>query len=396
MVNKLEAKILNSLIDSYENSKTFLGENKNQQSFKVVVSKLFPKYEDDSEYEIYKEINSTLENLKQKKFIEFKVERSGKIKSAFLIQDSIQIIYDYLKRTPKVQINNQLIEVWDVFKKEQSFLYEPLLKYIDEQTENLLANKNIQFFVGDFTEYMDILVAVKSILENQSEIYIRELSVKLFNNSKRLEEIESSVRSLLYKYGEYDNKDTVLEEHNIIKTPSYVMVKGKGILHCGQEINLTKIEGDVGLSTQTLKSLSFVELNGADVITIENLTNFHKYQSEDELVIYLGGFHNSVKRDFIKLVSKCNPNTKFKHFGDIDAGGFYILEHLINKTGIDFKPYNMDIHVLEKYKKYWIPLTENDKSRLKVFLSKNSSYNEVIEFMLCNNCKLEQESEILE
>ena len=396
MVNKLEAKILNSLIDSYENSKTFLGENKNQQSFKVVVSKIFPKYEDDSEYEIYKEINSTLENLKQKKFIEFKVERSGKIKSAFLIQDSIQIIYDYLKRTPKVQINNQLIEVWDVFKKEQSFLYEPLLKYIDEQTENLLANKNIQFFVGDFTEYMDILVAVKSILENQSEIYIRELSVKLYNNSKRLEEIESSVRSLLYKYGEYDNKDTVLEEHNIIKTPSYVMVKGKGILHCGQEINLTKIEGDIGLSTQTLKSLSFVELNGADVITIENLTNFHKYQSKDELVIYLGGFHNSVKRDFIKLVLKCNPNTKFKHFGDIDAGGFYILEHLINKTGIDFKPYNMDIHVLEKYKKYWIPLTENDKSRLKVFLSKNSNYNEVIEFMLCNNCKLEQESEILE
>ena len=81
---------------------------------------------------------------------------------------------------------------------------------------------------------------------------------------------------------------------------------------------------------------------------------------------------------------------------DIDAGGFYILEHLINKTGIDFKPYNMDIHVLEKYKKYWIPLTENDKTRLKIFLSKNSDYNEVIEFMLCNNCKLEQESEILE
>ena len=388
MVNKIEAKILNSLIDSYENSKTFLGENINQQSFKVVVSKLFPKYEDDSEYEIYKEINSILENLKQKKFIEFKAERSGKVKSVYLIQDSIQIIYDYIKRIPKAQINNQLNEIWDVFKKD--------LKYLDEQTDNLLANKNIQFFVGDFTEYMDILVAVKSILENQSEIYIRELSVKLFNNSKRLEEIESSVRSLLYKYGEYDNKDTVLEEHNIIKTPSYVMVKGKGILHCGQEINLTKIEGDIGLSTQTLKSLSFVELNGADVITIENLTNFHKYQSKDELVIYLGGFHNSVKRDFIKLVSKCNPNTKFKHFGDIDAGGFYILEHLINKTGLDFKPYNMDIHVLEKYKKYWIPLTENDKTRLKIFLSKNSDYNEVIEFMLCNNCKLEQESEILE
>ena len=69
-------------------------------------------------------------------------------------------------------------------------------------------------------EFDDLLNTVKAVLSNQNEIFIRELSVKLFNNSKRLEAIENTVRSLLYKYGEYDDKETVFEEHNIIKTPT--------------------------------------------------------------------------------------------------------------------------------------------------------------------------------
>ena len=151
------------------------------------------------------------------------------------------------------------------------------------------------------------------------------MSVKLFNDSKKLETIESQIRSFLYRYGEYDDKDTVLEEHNILKTPTYVMVKGKGILNFGQTIDLSKIDGDIGLSTKTLNQLCSVDLQGAEVVTIENLTNFHKFQPNNQLVIYLGGFHNSIKRDFIKRVDYCNPGTKFFNFGDIDAGGFYIL-----------------------------------------------------------------------
>lgn len=28
------------------------------------------------------------------------------------------------------------------------------------------------------------------------------------------------------------------------------------------------------------------------------------------------------QRDFLKLVYACHPDTKYRHFGDIDAGGF--------------------------------------------------------------------------
>lgn len=394
MATKIELKVLNELLDLYEKSKTFLGENKNHQTFKISVSKLFPKYDDDSEFELYKEINQNLDLLQKKGFITTKAEKSGKIRSVSLEENAIEQVYEYINRKSKADINKQLTELWDKYKDLQEESFSPLLEYIKEQQSRISTNKIVQFFYENFDDYEDLLNAVKAVLSNQNEIFIRELSVKLFNNSKRLETIENTIRSLLYKYGEYDDKDTVLEEHNIIKTPTYVMVKGKCILHCGQTIDLSKIKGDIGLSTQTLKTLSSVELKGANVITIENLTNFHKYHSENELVIYLGGFHNSIKREFIKLVAKCNSNAVFKHFGDIDAGGFYILEHLKRKTGINFIPHNMDIYTLEKNKDFWIKLTENDKARLSFLAEKSNEYKETIDYMLKNDCKLEQESEI--
>lgn len=392
MATKIESRILNALLDSYEKSRTFIGENKNQQTFKISVAKLFPRYDDDSDFAFYKEINTNLESLKAKELVTYKAERSGKIKTVFLEQDSIPASYKYIKRIPKADINSLLLKLWADYEKTDE-IYSPLLKYIHEQKRHLKENKNVQFFDGELSEYKDILLAAKAILENQNEIFIREFSVKLFNNSKRLEAIESSVRSLLYNYGEYDDKETVFEEHNIIKTPTYVMLKGKGILNLGQKIDLEKIGGDIGLSTQSLRGLVSVELNEASVITIENLTSFHKYQPDNELAIYLGGFHNSVKRDFIKLVYKCNPKAKFKHFGDIDAGGFYILEHLKNKTGINFEPFNMDIETLEKNKAHWIALTANDRKRLCNLAEKFPYYKKTVEYMIKNNCKLEQEGE---
>ncbi len=397
-MNKIKSKILNTLIDLYEKSKTFTGDNKVRQSFSIRVSKLFPKYDDDSAFDFYTELNQVCTMLEEKNLVTLQKERSGKIRIVTLNLDCLDVCYAETSRTSKSDLNSKLKEIWqkyeDISGSPES--NEPLHLYIEEQRERLRQNKSVQFFSGDFADYADyadLLLAVKEVLSNEEEIFIRELSVKLFNNSKHLEEIESPVRSLLYKYGEYDDKETVLEEHNIIKTPTYVMVKGCGLLvFAEQKIDLEKISGDIALSTQTLKSLCSVELKGASVITIENLTSFHKYKATNELVIYLGGFHNSVKRDFIKLVERANPGTIFKHFGDIDAGGFYILEHLKSKTGINFLPHNMDVETLDANKENWISLSENDRTRLDSLSEKSNSYADVIEFMLKHNCKLEQET----
>ncbi|MFA7139221.1 MAG: Wadjet anti-phage system protein JetD domain-containing protein, partial [Bacteroidales bacterium] len=122
----------------------------------------------------------------------------------------------------------------------------------------------------------------------------------------------------------------------------------------------------------------------------ENLTSFHTFNEPNMFTIYLGGYHNKIRREFIKKMYEKNPNISYLHFGDIDAGGFYILEHLRRETGVDFKPYKMDIETIKSYKGYTKKLTENDRIRLNRLL--DSKYSNVIEFMLENNCKLEQES----
>ena len=67
-----------------------------------------------------------------------------------------------------------------------------------------------------------------------------------------------------------------------------------------------------------------------------------------------------MRRDFLIKVYRSEPNKQYFHFGDIDAGGFYIFGDLCEKTGIPFQPFSMDIDTLYFYKSYWKELTKND------------------------------------
>lgn len=71
------------------------------------------------------------------------------------------------------------------------------------------------------------------------------------------------------------------------------------------------------------------------------------------------------------------------------------MNHLRNKTNIEFRPYMMSITELEKFRNNCKALTSNDKTRLikmeiePAFLE----FKQTILFMLKNNIKLEQEAE---
>ena len=69
--------------------------------------------------------------------------------------------------------------------------------------------------------------------------------------------------------------------------------------------------------------------------------------------------------NFIRKVFTENASKLYMHFGDIDAGGLYILKHLRNRTGIEFVPMYMDVETLKKYDSCVKPLTKEDLARLK-------------------------------
>ena len=99
---------------------------------------------------------------------------------------------------------------------------------------------------------------------------------------------------------------------------------------------------------------------------------------------------NQLKQRFLKKIAENNSGVSWFHFGDIDPDGYYILKNLVEKTGIAFVPLYMDVQQLINCKQYCKPLEKNDIVKANSLL-KFHFYDEVMEFMLANNCKLEQE-----
>lgn len=127
-------------------------------------------------------------------------------------------------------------------------------------------------------------------------------------------------------------------------------------------------------------------------MTIENKTAYYRYNKLGTVTVFISGYANRFVRDFLKLIKRDNPTTDFYHFGDIDAGGFYIHRNLCQITGIDFKLFSMSIGELQNpaYATCLHALTEVDRTRLEM-LKENITYREVVEYMLVQGVKLEQE-----
>ena len=127
-------------------------------------------------------------------------------------------------------------------------------------------------------------------------------------------------------------------------------------------------------------------------MTVENYTAWMRMDRPETAMFYLGGYTTRKQRDFFKKVYADNPWAGYFHFGDIDAGGFYIYEHLCRITGIPFKSYLMTVDVLKnpRYQSCHNPLSEQDRLRLKA-LRKEKAFEEIIAYMLEPNVKLEQE-----
>lgn len=388
MSNIYEKKILNSLVDKYEASRSFIGNNKVNQRFKVCISKMFIEYTDHSKFEIFRDVNESIEVLKRKGYISAKMDSRKVYENVFLSLDNLSEIYMYLKRKPKKDIHKRL----KLLLLEHMNDNEILSEYCKEQLDRIANNRSVEYFNNDFQEFESILLAVKEVMLVETEQFIREFSIRIFKDSKFFQTIQTKVENLLYEYGDFPEKDKILPSFNLVKTPTYVNYKGAGkIIISGQIIDLLKLSSDIAISSKMLPDIESIEVLGSKVITIENLTSFHRFNEQDFFVIFLGGFHNTVRREFIKKLYEQNPQKQYYHFGDIDVGGFRVLEHLKNKTKVPFRGYHMDIDTLVKYKEFSKKLTKNDRINLERLLI-HDEYVSVINFMLENNCKLEQEA----
>ncbi len=411
----IQTKVLSKLIDQYEHSVTFSGKNKVRQSFGINVDKVFPRYQDDSDYDFFVSFNEEIKDISDRGWVEIS-EEHRRISRVYLVLDAISEIYEALGRCPRKDVQSAILDLYDDLEEginkrcgsgqsEQSEeLCRIYLDYINRQRQRIEENRTVEYFSGDMDEYRDIWKVLSVLPDLENEVFLRDLSVKIFHDSKRLEKLKDKAEGILFDNGEYPEKKHILEEYGIIKIPAHVCVKGNIELDFGGErISMRNLAGDIGLSEGMLSDLRDITVYGRRIVTIENLTSFHRYDcGKEDAAIYLAGYHNRQKREFLKMIYRKYPGLEYCHFGDIDAGGFYIYEHLRRKTGIPFSTLEMDASVLMKYRDYAKKLTPYDKKRIRKLSeyyenktdpdAQASKNLETLETMLKYGIKLEQEA----
>lgn len=389
-MKKFDISILTKLVDKYERS--VLSKSGSDRNVQIMIKSSDPilkNYWSEDSYLYRDQIHLSIEKLFKLQLVFVSYDFNKELETIVLNIDMISEAYKFLKRNnPKVE--ESLIAD---FLSSLTTKAEPIASFAKTMIEKLQNYQSIASYVDNIENLKLYVYAIEEMVKLEEDTLKRNFSKKIFNDSKTFEKLEGKICKIIKDFSDIDenDNDTILEKYHIVKTPTFVYIKGDITLKINQEeINLNRYSHELALSSTAMNDLCVIELGVQKVLTIENLTTFVAFNNPEFISIYLGGFHNSVKRNLLKKIAIHDKSIEFYHFGDIDAGGFLIFEDLVNKTDIQFKPYMMDIDTLKKYESNWTSLTVNDKKRLRE--NQSSIFENIIEFMLLNNCKLEQEA----
>ena len=396
-LSKIQKDALNILLDVYENSVTYKGQNIKNQSFAIKPEKIFYEYNGDyTDQDEVNQFNREMQSLMEFEFVILDYERGIPVISKIKLNtNSINEIYSVLKREDITVKRNREIKMYTQYMG----VHDIMDAFCKSQVERLNDYKDAKY-TSDIA--INILKLLKYVLGNNSDIMERELSVAVLGDTKLFEKsYKSRICSIIEEYGELeldlsvlDKKEkekAILEEYQVFSNPSYIFFKGNVDIHYvdGNSISVTP-DNPIAILSEAIGRIEMIKVNSNRIVTVENLTSYNRINDNKSTFIYLSGYHNTAKQRFLKKIAENNSGVSWFHFGDIDPDGYYILKNLVEKTGIAFVPLYMDIQQLINCKQYCKPLEKNDMVKANSLL-KFHFYDEVMEFMLANNCKLEQE-----
>ena len=399
--SKLQKKILELLLKKYESSKTYDGQNEVTQSFSILPEKVFPDYNNDfTDIDKIKDFENDIEILQINSLVVIskKQDRVSKITAISSDENWNKIRIILGVKDKNTRLKEEIAFYSSVSEKTSS--HKIIKDFCKTQIERLQGGKLAEYSLEDAN---NIIALLSFILQNKNEILERELSISVLANSKSWEsKYKTKILRILKKSGYFDSliencadekevNKVILEECNIFANPSYVYFKGNGtIFFENGTVTKTCSEIPFAISSASIEKITSFEITDSKIMTVENLTSFNRINNSDTFYIFLSGYHNSAKQNFLKKIYSQNAEKEYFHFGDIDPDGFYILENLRSKTSIAFKPYKMGISELEKYSDYTKTLEENDILKAKALIDKGH-HKEIMEYMLKHNQKLEQE-----
>lgn len=392
MIRNFEKNILNKLLDKYEKSKLSKGGTAINRSIKLTTKDdVLSSYTSFDSYKYSDDNDAVIRKLESQGFIKAEFSNDT-FKSLILNLNNVDDVYDYLNRSKP---SEELAKIRIVLSKYNFDNFLGLfLDYIKTYLDEKFDYPKMYFNNAD---QLDLLLNIfDKLLGLTEEIKKRDFSVRYLGDSKIFESVQGKIVRIIKDFdgNNYESDDDVLASYNIVKNSSYAMVKNNMVLKINNSIiDLNDLGYELSLSDEMIKNVILLDSQVSKVITVENLTTFYSLNDSDAVIIYLAGFHNHTKQSLLLKIYEKYPNAEYLHFSDIDAGGFLIFNNLVEKTGIPFKPFRMNVEELKSNLSNLKHLTDNDAKRLNKMMNDDrfNIFYEVISYMLENNVKLEQE-----
>ncbi len=401
MLSKRAIHMLNSLLDKHQAGKKGFETENSSKPVRIYVKtdKAFKDYCGLDSFKYADDFLDGAKELEKLGFAKATYERhTGRLLSLELCTDKEHIdkAFELTGHTRKKRILSEKEKL--VQEELKTFGDVHLCRRYLEKIQNLLSE--MKSTDKEFSSNADLalqLSMIKAIVENKDDILLRNFSKKNFFDSKILERHSSRVLSLFNEFSEkkYEEFDDLMEDHHIFRFKGFTYVKNNMDFEInGQSISLNKLGVPFSLTEDSIDRMRITNITSKRVITIENQTTFVFFDDPEAIIIYLAGFHNEPKRKLLLKIQEFKPDLEWFHYGDIDCGGFQIFHDLKSKTGLGFKPFRMNVEELVRYKNECQPLTNQDRKKLESIRQERQfeEFWAVVEYMLMQNIKLEQES----
>jgi len=414
-LSQVQKEVLHSLLDKHENRRDYGAEHKSsRRTLLKVDSRRYPDYYHVSDSSFRLMFNAEMQQLEQQGWVNLEWEpfNEGEFLQRLVLRaDALEEIYEVLERTPKNELYHATALMLDDWRQKGPPELQSFYRHVLDRLYRLEAPPS-PIKPGDKKELTDLLQGLHAFFEpRKSEISKRLLSVRLYGDSKRWEALEKSLVDILKKFCLTEEEassshDEILAERGIVDNPVHINLAGPLVFSTSNgKVDLSLFYPDLGLSSEMAKDLNVEECNAKAVVTIENKASFYQYIKEKasgELVLYLGGYHNTPRRELLKKIYRYVLEKKYQvpfyHWGDMDLGGITIWYHLINKTGIPFQPLYMDVETYRQHLHRGHPL-DNSYCQKLALLWENPDFkifHPLIEEIIKNQKRVEQEAIILE
>ncbi len=407
------AAILNDLLDTLEQREPrTLSEGVSRRSIRMALDSLtIPSYFNQTDPAPRQTANEQLQALERAGWVKLAWlpgEAGHLLASVTLVPDQAESVFNLLKRTPAASRRARLA---DVLLGERFRFDDWRLRAIQHTLDQLRAEKSPAPFslaAGDFNR--DLLTALAALDGVREETPHRVFSVRVFNDSKRFEELMGAVATLARRNQSAWkglSNDEVLRELNLVSNPGHLYLHGPWQLvdEAGQIISLAEFHPSVGLPAAQAGRLRRVTVSTPHVICVENPTSFYElirntahHSSDGQTTIHnpqsaicLWGNPSPACRHLLRCLPEETP---LLVWADIDYGGLNILAQLREQVTPHAKPYWMDIETLEAHAQWARPLTPADVNNLNRLLRRPAlaDVQPLIRHMLQRGLKLEQEA----